>query len=220
MQELISVTGLILKAEPFGEYDRRVVLLTRERGKIAAFAKGARKQGSRLLAATNPFCFGEFKLYEGRSSYSISEASISNYFEGLREDFEGACLGIYFLEVMDYYTRENNDEKNMLKLLYQTLRALQHQGLDNRLVRYIFEIKAIVLNGEYPGLPDGKKYQESTVYAISFIVNTSIEKLYTFTVTEGVLEELREIADNYRLRFIDRKFKSLEILNEINEIPC
>lgn len=220
MQELISVTGLILKAEPFGEYDRRVVLLTRERGKIAAFAKGARKQGSRLLAATNPFCFGEFKLYEGRSSYSISEASISNYFEGLREDFEGACLGIYFLEVMDYYTRENNDEKNMLKLLYQTLRALQHQGLDNRLVRYIFEIKAIVLNGEYPGLPDGKKYQESTVYAISFIVNTSIEKLYTFTVTEGVLEELKEIADNYRLRFIDRKFKSLEILNEINEIPC
>lgn len=220
MQELISVTGLILKAEPFGEYDRRVVLLTRERGKIAAFAKGARKQGSRLLAATNPFCFGEFKLYEGRSSYSISEASISNYFEGLREDFQGACLGIYFLEVMDYYTRENNDEKNMLKLLYQTLRALQHQGLDNRLVRYIFEIKAIVLNGEYPGLPDGKKYQESTVYAISFIVNTSIEKLYTFTVTEGVLEELREIADNYRLRFIDRKFKSLEILNEINEIPC
>lgn len=217
MQELISVTGLILKAEPFGEYDRRVVLLTRERGKIAAFAKGARKQGSRLLAATNPFCFGEFKLYEGRSSYSISEASISNYFEGLREDFEGACLGIYFLEVMDYYTRENNDEKNMLKLLYQTLRALQHQGLDNRLVRYIFEIKAIVLNGEYPGLPDGKKYQESTVYAISFIVNTSIEKLYTFTVTEGVLEELREIADNYRLRFIDRKFKSLEILNEITE---
>lgn len=220
MQELISVTGLILKAEPFGEYDRRVVLLTRERGKIAAFAKGARKQGSRLLAATNPFCFGEFKLYEGRSSYSISEASISNYFEGLREDFEGACLGIYFLEVMDYYTRENNDEKNMLKLLYQTLRALQHQGLDNRLVRYIFEIKAIVLNGEYPGLPDGKKYQESTVYAISFIVNTSIEKLYTFTVTEEVLEELREIADNYRLRFIDRKFKSLEILDEINEIPC
>lgn len=217
MQELISVTGLILKAEPFGEYDRRVVLLTRERGKIAAFAKGARKQGSRLLAATNPFCFGEFKLYEGRSSYSISEASISNYFEGLREDFEGACLGIYFLEVMDYYTRENNDEKNMLKLLYQTLRALQHQGLDNRLVRYIFEIKAIVLNGEYPGLPDGKKYQESTVYAISFIVNTSIGKLYTFTVTEGVLEELREIADNYRLRFIDRKFKSLEILNEITE---
>ena len=217
MQDLCNVTGLILKTEPFGEYDRRVVILTRERGKIAAFAKGARKQGSRLLASTNPFCFGEFKLYEGRSSYSISEASIRNYFAELREDFEGACYGMYFLEVMDYYTRENNDEKEMLKLLYQSLRALCHEGLDNRLVRYIFEIKALAINGEYPGLPEDHNYQESTAYTLSYIVNTSVEKLYTFIVTDSVLAELKEIADNFRKRFVDRKFKSLEILNEI---PC
>lgn len=217
MQDLCSVTGIILKAEPFGEYDRRVVILTRERGKIAAFAKGARKQGSRLLASTNPFCFGEFRLYEGRTAYSISEASISNYFEQFREDFEGACYGMYFLEVMDYYTRENNDEKNMLKLLYQSLRALCHESLDNRLVRYIFEIKALAINGEYPGLSANNIYQESTIYTVSFIVNTSVEKLYTFIVTDSVLAELGEIADNFRKRFLDRKFKSLEILNEI---PC
>ena len=214
MQDLCSVTGLILKAEPFGEYDRRVVMLTRERGKIAAFAKGARRQGSRLLASTNPFCFGEFRLYVGRTSYSISEASIQNYFAPLREDFENACYGMYFLEVMDYYTRENNDEKEMLKLLYQSLRALCHKNLDNRLVRYIFEIKALALNGEYPGLPKDKNYEESTAYAAAFIVGTPVEKLYTFTVTEKVLKELQEITDEFRKRFIDRNFKSLEILIE------
>ena len=214
MQDLCSVTGLILKAEPFGEYDRRVVMLTRERGKIAAFAKGARRQGSRLLASTNPFCFGEFRLYEGRTSYSISEASIQNYFAPLREDFENACYGMYFLEVMDYYTRENNDEKEMLKLLYQSFRALCHKNLDNRLVRYIFEIKALALNGEYPGLPKDKSYEESTAYAAAFIVGTPVEKLYTFTVTEKVLKELQEITDEFRKRFIDRNFKSLEILIE------
>lgn len=214
MQDLCSVTGLILKAEPFGEYDRRVVMLTRERGKIAAFAKGARRQGSRLLASTSPFCFGEFRLYEGRTSYSISEASIQNYFAPLREDFENACYGMYFLEVMDYYTRENNDEKEMLKLLYQSLRALCHKNLDNRLVRYIFEIKALALNGEYPGLPKDKSYEESTAYAAAFIVGTPVEKLYTFTVTEKVLKELQEITDEFRKRFIDRNFKSLEILIE------
>ena len=214
MQDLCSVTGLILKAEPFGEYDRRVVMLTRERGKIAAFAKGARRQGSRLLASTNPFCFGEFRLYEGRTSYSISEASIQNYFAPLREDFENACYGMYFLEVMDYYTRENNDEKEMLKLLYQSLRALCHKNLDNRLVRYIFEIKALALNGEYPGLSKDKSYEESTAYAAAFIVGTPVEKLYTFTVTEKVLKERQEITDEFRKRFIDRNFKSLEILIE------
>lgn len=87
------MTGLVLKAEPVGEYDKRVVILTKERGKLAAFARGARKQSSRLLAPTCPFSFGQFGLYAGRNSYTLTEASISNYFEALRKDFEGACFG-------------------------------------------------------------------------------------------------------------------------------
>ena len=215
MQEFTEITGMVLKAEPIGEYDRRVVILTKERGKISAFAKGARRPNSKLLAATNPFSFGEFKLYVGRSSYNIMDIAVTNYFEGLREDFEGAYYGMYFLEVMDYYTRENNDEKEMLKLLYQSLRALQHASLDNKLVRYIFEMKAMVLNGEFPGMPAEGTWEESTRYAVAYITNSSIEKLYTFTVTPAVLAELKKIADAYRTRYIDRAFKSLEIVDNL-----
>lgn len=215
MQEYTQITGMVLKAEPIGEYDRRIVILTKEKGKISAFARGARKQGSRLLAATNPFSFGEFKLYAGRSSYNVTEAAISNYFEGLREDFEGAYYGMYFLELIDYYTRENNDEKEMLRLLYQSLRALLHEGLPNRLVRYIFEMKAMVINGEFPGIPTEKVWDQSTEYAVSYIVDSSIERLYTFTVTPKVLKQLQEIADDYRGRYLDRTFKSLEIVDNL-----
>lgn len=204
-----------MKTVPIGEYDRRVVILTKERGKVSAFAKGARKPNSRLVAAAAPFAFGEFKMYEGRSSYNIMEADISNYFERLREDFEAACYGMYFLEVMDYYTRENNDEKDMLKLLYQSLRALQLPVLNRNLVRYIFEIKALVLNGEYPGIPETSDFKESTVYALSYIERSSVEKLYTFTVTAEVLRELKNIADAYRKEYIDREFKSLAILDDL-----
>ena len=207
---------MILKAEPIGEYDRRVVILTKEKGKISAFARGARRQGSRLLAATNPFSFGSFKLYVGKSSYNLMEADISNYFEGLRTDFEGAYYGIYFLEVMDYYTRENNEDKEMLKLLYQSLKALMHEKIPNDLVRYIFEMKAMVLSGEFPGMPREGKFEESTRYAVNYIMESSIEKLYTFTVTGSVLAELAWIADEYRKRFVDRKFKSLEILDAMH----
>lgn len=215
MQEIMSVTGMILKTEPIGEYDRRVVILTGEKGKIAAFAKGARRQGSRLLAATNPFCFGRFDLFCGRNSYTVTEAAIRNYFEGLREDYAAAFYGMYFLEIMDYYTRENNDEKMMLNLLYQSLKALGHPTLDMRLVRYIFEIKALVLNGEYPGIPEDRTWEEATVYTMDFIVGTGIEKLYTFMVSPAVLAEIKEIADGYRMKYTDRAFKSLEILDTL-----
>lgn len=215
MQEFTEITGMVLKAEPIGEYDRRVVILTKERGKISAFAKGARRPNSKLLAATNPFSFGVFRLYAGKSSYNIVDVEISNYFAGLREDFEGAYYGMYFLEVMDYYTRENNDDKEMLRLLYQSLRALQKQSLENGLVRCVFELKAMVVNGEFPGMPTEGVWEESTRYAVAYIASAPIEKLYTFAVTRKVLGELQKIADSYRIRYIDRSFKSLEILETL-----
>ena len=215
MQEFLWVTGMVLKQTPIGEYDRRICLLTKEKGKISAFARGARKQGSRFAAATNPFSFGTFKLYAGRDSYTVSDVEIQTYFEELMTDFEGAYYGMYFAEVADYYTRENNDEREMLKLLYQSLRALCAPALPNPLVKCIFELKSIAVNGEYPGVPQNRKLTESTIYALHYIETSPIEKLYTFTVTEEVLAELTSVAEEYRKYFMDRQFKSLEILKTL-----
>ncbi len=122
---------------------------------------------------------------------------------------------MYFLEFADYYTRENNDETLMLKLLYQSIKAVCKPTLDNRLVRAIYEIKAIVVNGEFPGLPAGKDLNESTKFAVEYIVDTPVEKLYTFAVSDVVLGELTELSEMYRNRFIDRKFKSIDLLGNV-----
>lgn len=115
----ITVTGMVLAQTSIGEYDRRVVILSKERGKIAAFARGARRPNSALVGVTSPFSFGQFTVYEGRTSYTLVSASISNYFEELRTDVEGAYYGFYFMDLANYYAREANDETLLLKLLYQ-----------------------------------------------------------------------------------------------------
>jgi len=51
---------------------------------------------------------------------------------------ELVCYASYFAELADYYTRENNDERQMLLLLFQSFRALEKETLPNGLVRLIY----------------------------------------------------------------------------------
>lgn len=216
MSQGIELTGMVLSASPSGEYDKRVVLLTKERGKITGFARGARRQGSTLLAAASPFCFGKFTLYEGRTAYTLVSADISNYFEKVKEDLEGACYGFYFMEFADYYGRENLDASEMLNLLYVSLLALEREQLPNALVRYVFEIKMMVINGEFPqDAAFDQSLLESTRYALQYVIAAPLQKLYTFVVKDEVQEELARIQDKVRDLYIDRKFRSLDILEKI-----
>ena len=210
-----TVTGMILSAVPAGEYDKLVVLLTKERGKIRAFARGARRLNNPLLAAVNPFVFGQFQLYEGRTSYTLSQASVQNYFSELMLDFEGSCYGQYFLEFADYYTRENVDGMDYLKLLYQSLRALSIPALPRTLIRYIYELKAMAYSGECPqewSIFESWDLDPSTKYAFQYVIASSVEKLYTFTLKEHVCEEFGRIVTWMWEHYVDHRFKSLEIL--------
>lgn len=239
------LTGMVLSVIPIGDYDKRITLLSKERGKITAFAKGARRPNSQLLAATNPFSFGEFEMYEGRSTYNVVKANISNYFRELATDVEAAYYGFYFLELADYYAVENGNEKELLKLLYQSMRALESNAYLNRLVRCIYELKVLTINGEYPNVftclkckketslswfsvkhggtlcsDCGKEegavlLDESTLFAMQYIITSPIEKLFTFQLSEKVLSQLEQIMKKYMAQYVDRKFKSLKILEEL-----
>ena len=245
MGQNLVLTGMVLSVIPIGDYDKRITLLSKERGKITAFARGARRPNSQLLAATNPFAFGQFELYEGRSTYNLVKAEITNYFRELTMDLEAAYYGFYFLEFADYYAVENENATEMLKLLYQSLRALESDAYLNRLVRCIYELKILTINGEYPNVFSCRKCKkkedlgwfsakyagtlrseckndeniirldESALYTMQYIITSSIEKLYTFQVSEDVLHTLERILKSYLALYVDRKFKSLKVLEEI-----
>lgn len=148
----IKLTGMVLAVMPVGDYDRRLTILTKERGRISAFAKGARKPTSALLACSQPFSFGEFVLYEGKSSYNVVAGEISNYFSELRDDLVSIYYGMYFCEFAAYMTKENLEAGEQLKVLYITLRALTKETIPKPLVRSAFELRFLASCGEMPQL--------------------------------------------------------------------
>ena len=212
----LTLTGMVLFVTPSGETDRRLVLLTKERGKISAFAHGARKPNSTLVAATRPFVFGKLHLYEGRSSYTLTGMEVGNYFEGISQDLEASCYAGYFAELCAYYARDGVEASDMLKLLYAGLMTLERGTIPKRLVRAVFELKLMVLNGEYSETPLSGN-DETVAYTWSFVVESRIEKLFSFTLKEEKLgpfcAAVAELMDHY----IDQRFRSLEILSAMTD---
>ena len=234
--------GMVLSAATIGEYDKRVVLLTKERGRFSAFARGARRPRSPLSAGTEPFTFGEFYIYKGRDSYTIEQVEAQQYFPELRKDLDDLYMALYFCEVAGYFTREGMAAKDELNLLYLSLRALLLPSLPRQLVRYIYELRMLAIAGEAPRIFDcmrckgteglhhfyvgeagivcdhchdgrsGISISETTIYTLQHIVASPLQKLYTFTVKEKVLLELGQVVERYFAAHTDRKFQSLAML--------
>lgn len=212
MSDYIELTGMILKTSPVGDYNKRLVILTAEAGKITAFARGARRQGSKFMGATESFCFGKFKLIEGRDAYTLTDVSISRHFEELRADYDAAVMASYFLEIADYYTRENMEAYEELNLIYASILALISGNFDPELVRCIYEIRSLVIAGEFPGIPTDRQYSETAVYTVERITESSIHDLYSFSVSQDVVLELSHISERLMKNIIDRKFNSVKLM--------
>ncbi len=217
MQSLVTVLGIIIKSEASSDYDRRLVILTRELGKITVFAKGARRPNNRFISTTTPFCFGEFVLFPGRNAYSLSDSNISCFFKEVREDYETSLFGMYFLELADYYTKEGKDDAAVLKLLYQSLKALSKPELSKRFVKAIYEIKMIMLNGEFRGVPEAGELQ-GIQKVIRYLWEERPEKVYSFLLSDELWKELIAVADRARKEVIDRPMNTLLLLEELENI--
>lgn len=217
MQDFLLVTGMVIGVYPQGEYDRRVVLLTRECGKITAFAKGARRQGSRFTGTTDLFAFGTFELFVGKSSYNIQNAEISNFFEFLRTDLEGAYYGMYFLELADFYALENNDESLLILLVYRALQGLKSDKLKNTHVKTIFELKLFMIEGEFIPIEKAGSFSDGVYKAIDLFMDSSIENLYKILPNEEIFKSLEAISEYERKRLVDKHLQSLDILTSFLE---
>jgi DNA repair protein RecO len=215
----IIVKGIVLDAFPQNEYDKRIVLLTSELGRVTVFVNSARRPGNRFTAVCQKFVMADMTLRQGRNSYTLVKASIIRPFIELSADIEVMCYASYMCELTGYFTREGLGAADELNLLYLTFNELLKNRLKYRLIRSIFECKLLDIEGI--GLQtdvykkQGGNISSTAEYTIQYILSREISDVYTFDLKPEAEEELSRIIFAYTEKHCDRHFKSLDILSSL-----
>ena len=83
-----KLSGIVIREQVKGESNKQIVLLAKGVGRVVLSARGARKANSRLLAATQLFCYADFVVHEGNGFTSINQAELQKSFYDLRTDID------------------------------------------------------------------------------------------------------------------------------------
>jgi DNA repair protein RecO (recombination protein O) len=178
-----TTMGLVLRATKTGEADRVLTILTPQHGLVTAIAKGALRIKNKLFSATGLLCYSEFTLFEGKTMYVVDEAEVRSVFWGVHNDVENMALALYLAELTMLFSPVGSEAESLLKLLLNSLYLLSEHKRPPRLVKAVFELRALSQVGFMPNLvacADCVKYEGG-----SFWFDTQTGLLYCAECAEN-----------------------------------
>lgn len=143
--------GIVLRTNDYGETNKIVTMLTREKGKRAAVARGAKKTNSRLSGVTQPFTHGYFLVQGVRGLGTMQQGEALDSMRHIREDLLKTAYAAYIVELTDRTTEEGEAGGPLFELVRKSL-AYINEGIDPAIVTNIFEMKMLTQVGLRPEL--------------------------------------------------------------------
>lgn len=148
----ITTEAIVLRERLIEDYDSVVTLLSKQRGVITAYAKGARKPRSTLRVAAEQLSYCDFVLFASRDRYSVDKAEVSRLFMGIRSDVEKLALVSYFSQLMIELAPREEPAEEYLRLLLNCLHLLDKDRRTCVLVKPVFELRLMTMAGFMPNL--------------------------------------------------------------------
>lgn len=147
-----TLDGLVVRETAWGENDKRIVLLTADRGRVPVLAKGARSMRSKYVNTTGLFTYGNFEITE-RGGYAwLGGASVIEPFWGIRDDIDNLALASYVVDVAGELTGEEEPAGDILRLTLNTLYAIAKRFKSREQIKATYEIRALAMSGYMPDL--------------------------------------------------------------------
>jgi len=152
MASRVKVEGIVLRVVDYGESDRIVTLLTRERGKLGAFARGARASRRRFSGLLEPFTLLAAELTDRRGDLlGLESASAIRAHGGIRADLARIAVAGYACELAAELVRDAEPHPELFTLLSALLAALD-EGPAHPAALRAFELGALAATGYMPRL--------------------------------------------------------------------
>ena len=146
------VRGLVIRSVDYKEADKILTVLTGEYGKITVSARGARRKGSRVSAASQLFAYSEMTLFAYNGRFQLNEATLLEQFSGIDKDVETMALASYFAEVLGCEEEQGQGNPLVLRLALNSLYALAKGMYPRPRVKAAFELRYCALSGYAPDL--------------------------------------------------------------------
>lgn len=143
--------GVILKNYPIGEADLMVTVYTRERGKLRAVARGARRSNSKLVGHLEPLTQVSLSLAKGRNLDYITQAQVTSNFTPLKDGLNGISKGFYLAELVDGFGSEASPNPSLYNLALETLQTIARDPETDLPLRF-FELRLLQVSGLKPEL--------------------------------------------------------------------
>lgn len=120
-----NITAIVLSRWDIGEHNRKLSLLTREKGKLYAVARGVRKAKSRNAGITEPLTVFRTSIAFGKNTNYIAQTQPILSFSEIRKDFFKLNSALAWVETIDEVTRSGENIKNLFDFCLFVLNYIQ-----------------------------------------------------------------------------------------------
>ncbi|MCI9159787.1 MAG: DNA repair protein RecO [Anaerotruncus sp.] len=148
----ITTDGIVLRERAVEEYDSVLTLLTKERGVITAYARGAKKPRGVLRVPGELLSYSCFVLFENKGKYSVDKADLNSLFMGVRGDVEKLSLASYFCQLTAELAPHEEPALDYLRLLLNSLYLLDRGKRSCGFVKAVYELRLMTMAGYMPNL--------------------------------------------------------------------
>ena len=198
--------GIILRTRPLTETSLIVHWLTRDFGRIATVAKGARGPKSSFRGKLDLFFRADFSFVRSRRSdlHILRELVLLESHPGIRTDFDRVAYAAYAAELIELATETETPVPEFFELFADWLAALNRSSL-SRTALLAFEWKLLEVSGVQPDIATARLTAGAKALAEQFV--------------SASWDELGEpVADVDEVREVGRWFSGY-LLDQLNRLP-